>query len=102
MTPERFIGASCTLGTTELRERLSAWRDLRDRALSIEAIAGGARLAFAPDEPLAALARLVALESECCAFYSFSLEVEGPMRRLEISAGAGGEPAVAALLGLEA
>ncbi len=43
---------------------------------------------------------LVVSESECCAFYTFTVSVEGPERRLEINAGPGGGPAVQALLGL--
>lgn len=98
---ERLIGAACTLGTNEMRERLRAWRDVRDRALSIEPIRGGARLALGPDQPMGAIAELMSLESECCPFYTFILLVDGPMRQLEITAGAIGEPAVVALLGLD-
>jgi hypothetical protein len=98
---ERLIGAACTLGTNEMRERLRAWRDVRDGALSIAPIPGGASVAFGPDQPMSAIAELMTLESECCPFYTFTLQVDGPMRQLEISAGAGGEPAVTALLGLD-
>jgi DNA-binding transcriptional MerR regulator len=98
---ERLIGAACTLDATQLRERLREWRELRDRATSVEPITGGARVSFSADEPIGAVADLVALESECCAFYTFTLRVDGPTRQLEINAGAGGEPAVRALLGLE-
>jgi len=101
LATERLIGAACALGGGQLRERLRAWRELRDRATSVEPITGGARLAFSADEPIGAVADLAALESECCAFYVFTLQVDGPTRQLEINAGAGGEPAVRALLGLE-
>jgi MerR family copper efflux transcriptional regulator len=96
----RLIGAACTLGTEELRQRVDEWRALRDRATAIDEIEGGARLTFNPDEPMEAVANLVSLESECCSFYTFTLQIDGPARRLEISAGTGGEPAVRALLGL--
>nr|MBA3739752.1 MerR family transcriptional regulator [Chloroflexota bacterium] len=35
---ERLIGAACTLDATQLRERLREWRELRDRATSVEPI----------------------------------------------------------------
>jgi hypothetical protein len=101
MADERLIGACCSLGPEEQRERLRAWRDLRDRATSVERIPGGARLAFEREQPMGPIAELISAESECCAFYTFSLKVAGPDRQLEISAGTGGEPAVTALLGLE-
>ncbi len=98
---ERMIGASCTLGMAELKQRLGDWRALRDRATRVERISGGTRLSFAADEPIEPIARLAALESECCAFYTFTLRVDGPARQLEITAGIGGDPAVAVLLGIE-
>lgn len=98
---ERLIGAACTFGTNEMRERLRAWRDVRDGALSIEPIRGGAKLALGPDQPIGAIAELMSLESECCPFYTFTLQVDGPMRQLEITAGAISELAVMALLGLD-
>ena len=101
MASERLIGAACTLGTDEMNGRLRAWREVRDRALSIEPIRGGARLALAHDQPMSSIAELMTLESECCPFYTFALQVDGPNRQLEITAGAGGEPAVTALLGLD-
>jgi hypothetical protein len=97
---DRLIGAACTLGP-ELRQRLDDWRALRHRATAIDEIGGGVRLTFGPEEAMDAVARLVSLESECCAFYTFTLRVNGPTRQLEIDAGPGGEPAVRALLGLD-
>ena len=98
---ERLIGASCTLNAPQLRARLGAWRGLRDRAMAVESVPGGVRLVLSTDEPMSDVVDLVVSESECCAFYTFTVSVEGPERRLEVSAGPGGEPAVHALLGLE-
>ena len=95
------IGASCTLEADERAERLAAWRAVRARALSIEQSEGGLRLVFAPTEPLEQLATLVAQESDCCAFYRFTLRVDGPARVLEINAGTGNAAAARALLGLD-
>lgn len=102
MAPERLIGAACTLNSDEMRERLAEWRSLRDRATSVEDLPGGARLTLAVGEPMGPIADLVARESECCAFYTFDLRIDGPVRQLDVSAGPGGDPAVRALLGLEA
>lgn len=101
LVPERLIGAACTLNSDEMRERLAEWRGLRDRATSIEELPGGARLTFDPAEPAGPIADLVSRESECCAFYTFTLRIDGPTRQLDISAGAGGEPAVRALIGID-
>ena len=58
-------------------------------------------LVLSADEPLEAVAGLVARESECCGFYRFSLHVAGGTRELEIDAGPGGTEAVEALLSIE-
>lgn len=101
LAPERLIGAACTLNSVEMRERLAEWRGLRDRATSIEALPNGARLTFDSAEPVGPIADLVSRESECCAFYTFIVRIDGPVRQLDISAGAGGEPAVRALIGVD-
>ena len=100
LPPERLIGAACTLSSGEVRERLAEWRRLRDRAASVEERPDGARLTFA-NEPVAPIGDLIERESECCSFYTFDLRIDGAVRQLDIRAGAGGEPAVRALLGLE-
>lgn len=101
MASERLIGAACTLDSETLRERLAEWRGLRDRSPAIEPLPGGARLVLDGAESVAGVADLVARESECCPFYSFTLRVDGPSRHLDITAGHGGEPAVLALIGAE-
>ncbi len=101
LAPDRLIGAACSLTGDEMRQRLADWRRLRDRATTVTPIPGGARLSFAPDEPMSAVADLASRESECCAFYTFTLRIDGPARALDISAGAGAGAAVHALLGLE-
>ncbi len=100
MAGNRLIGASCSLSAADMRERLAEWRTLRDRATAADRIPGGMRLAFDAAVPIGPIADLVSRESECCAFYSFAIAVDGPMRELRISAGPGNEAAVQALLGL--
>ena len=98
---ESLIGAACTLDAAGLRERLAAWRELRTRAVAVDDVPGGIRLGLPSDEPMEEVMRLVAAESECCAFYRFAITVIGADRSLEIGAGSDGAPAVRALLGLE-
>jgi hypothetical protein len=97
---ERLIGAACTLGADEMPARLRRWAGLRDRAREVRQVPGGRVLLLADDEPIGPVADLAALESECCAFYTFSLRLDGPTRELHITAGPGNEPAVEVLLGL--
>ncbi len=97
---DRLIGAACTLSEEDLRQRMAEWRSLRERAMWVEHLDGGVGLTLAADEPIVGVADLVRRESDCCPFYTFDLRVEGPGRRLEVTTGGGGEPAVRALLGL--
>ena len=100
MAPEdRLMGACCTLDAAEMPARLKEWSDLRDRSLAIKPIQGGVSIELATSEPMSQVADLIARESECCAFYTFLLRVDGPARELEISAGDGREVAVQVLLG---
>ena len=80
--------------------RLREWAALRDRSTGVRAITGGVAISLASTEPIGEVADLAARESECCAFYTFRLRIEGPTRELEITAGAGREIAVSALLGI--
>ncbi len=96
---EGLIGASCTLGAADLRDRVAAWSSLRERAASVRPIDGGVALTLPADVSTADVAELVARESVCCPFYAFTLRVNGPQRELQISAGVGYEEAVEALLG---
>ena len=100
MAPGLMVGAACSLDAHDLRERLAAWRGLRESALAIEVADDAIRLTFAVDQPVAEVAHLVALESECCPFYRFTIQVDGANRVLEVDARPDGMPAVRALLGL--
>ena len=97
---DRLIGAACTLDAAEMPARLREWAALRDRSTGIRPIPGGAIITLGDSEPIDGVADLMARESECCAFYTFALRIEGRTRELEISAGAGRDVAVRALLGI--
>jgi hypothetical protein len=100
MAADPLVGAACSLGAEDLRERLAAWRILRDDAMAIETDDDAIRMRFAIDRPMTEVARLVALETACCPFYRFTIRVDGGNRLLEVDAGPGRLPAVRALLGL--
>jgi hypothetical protein len=98
--PDLLIGAGCTLGADEMKVRRREWAELRDRSPGIRDVAGGVAIGLAADEPLDRVADLAARESECCAFYTFVLRIEGTQRELEVTAGEGREIAARVLLGL--
>ena len=100
MAADPLVGAACNLSAADLRERLAAWRALRDEALAVDADDDAIRLRFGADQPMTEVARLVGLESVCCPFYRFTIRFEGGSRSLEMDAGPGRLPAVRALLGL--
>jgi hypothetical protein len=97
---DRLLGAACTLDAAEMPARLREWAALHDRSTGIRPITGGVVIRLSDSEPIDRVADLAARESECCAFYTFVLRVEGPARELEITAGAGREIAVRTLLGI--
>lgn len=97
---DRLLGAGCTLSAAEMPARLKEWAELRDRSMGITPIEGGVSLALSASEPMSTVADLIARESECCAFYTFVLRIDGPARELRVSAGTGREIAVQALLGI--
>jgi hypothetical protein len=97
--PNGLIGACCSLGAGDVRDRLREWRALRDRS-AVDSLSEGVRLRLADDERIETVAHLAASESECCPFYRFTILIDGTGRSLAIEAGPGGAPAVRALLGL--
>jgi hypothetical protein len=97
---DRLLGAACTLDAAEMPARLREWAALRDRSTGIRQTPGGVVMSLSDSEPVDQVADLAARESECCAFYTFVLRVEGRTRELEVSAGAGREIAVQTLLGI--
>jgi hypothetical protein len=97
---DRLLGAACTLDAAEMPARLREWTALRDRSTGIRPIPGGVVLGLDESEPIDQVADLAARESECCAFYTFLLRIDGRTHELEITAGAGREIAVQTLLSI--
>ena len=89
----RELTIACTLGEQDHARVSAAWTELfRGSLLVREEVPGGIRLAFAPGAE-AALAQLIEVERECCAWAGF--ELEGPV--VTITAPGPGEDAVRAM-----
>ena len=97
------VPIACSLEAGEMPERLDGWRSVLGRVAGRTATDdGGLRLTFDPDVDLAAVARLVAAEQGCCAFFAFALTVDQRGVALEVRAPDDAEPVVAALFGTAA
>jgi DNA-binding transcriptional MerR regulator len=74
------VPVACTLSGDEQTDRAAQWRQLLQEAVSREEIADGLRLTFPPGPDLAGrVAALAAAEQDCCAFFTFSLELAGAL-----------------------
>lgn len=90
---------ACTLAAGDLPGRLDDWRALLAEARERAGTADGARIRFDRSVDVAALARLVAAEQECCAFYTFAIVVAPDAVTLDVHAPAGAEAMVESLFG---
>jgi DNA-binding transcriptional MerR regulator len=90
----------CTLEPGAVPDRLTEWQAILDRARSRTTSTDGAlRVEFDDDIALDDLARLVAAEQHCCAFFSFALTVDHRGIALEVRAPDGATDIVASLFG---
>lgn len=100
LTAEAELPVACTLGADDLAGRLDEWRAMSAAATGRARTAdGGLRIAFGRSVDVAALARLVAAEQECCAFYSFAIVVDRDGTALVVHAPDGAEQMLDALFG---
>ena len=89
---------ACTLEPTAMPDRLDEWRAVLDRATTRSRAADGAlRVQFGADVDLAGLARLVAAERSCCAFFAFTITVDDRGVALEVRAPAEADDIVESL-----
>lgn len=94
---------ACTLDAGAMPDRVAEWQALLDEATTRERTTDGAlRVTFASDTSLPELARLVAAEQTCCAFFSFRITVDQRGVGLEVRAPAGADEIVTALFGAAA
>jgi hypothetical protein len=91
---------ACALSAGELTQRLAEMADLGGDALIETELTGtSATLRFAAGRGIRQrLARIVAAESECCAFLTLAVREETDVLALSITAPAGAEPAVRELV----
>lgn len=92
------VPIACTLEPAQLPDRLGAWEDVLTHARH-RTDDGGLRVELGDDVPLAGLTALVAAEQRCCAFFSFSITVDGRGIGLEVRAPDGAQDVVSALFG---
>ena len=78
---------ACTLDVTEVPARRQAWDSLLDLSRGrSRTVDGGLRVELGDAVALEELARLVAAEQACCAFFSFTISVDGSGISLEVRA----------------
>lgn len=91
---------ACTLDAGSMPDRLSEWQAILDQAAGRSTEPDGAlRVEFDDDIALGELARLVAAEQHCCAFFAFAITVDGRGIALEVRAPGGATDIVASLFG---
>ncbi|MEU4360396.1 MerR family transcriptional regulator [Promicromonospora sp. NPDC023987] len=87
---------ACTLGAGDYAKRVADWHDLLRTADLVE-VTGGVRVTL-PTADLERTTSLAAAEQECCAFFSFRLDLHGPTFDLTITAPPEAAPLLADLL----
>ena len=81
------VPIACTLEAAAVPGRLADWRAVLDRGRSRTTTAdGGIRVELGDDVDVAELIGLVQAEQSCCAFFSFTVTVDGRGLGLEVRA----------------
>lgn len=81
------LPVACALSGTAVSDRVQEWRDAVSDAVAREPMVNGVRLRFDASPAAAAkLARLAALEQDCCSFFAFTLSLAAGQITLEITA----------------
>ena len=74
---------TCTLDPASLVERLVAWREVRELALTRRSEPGRVEATY-PLSVLPQLERLIAAEAECCSFLKFELRASDDIVELMV------------------
>ena len=94
------VPIACTLEPSTMPQRLAEWTAVLGHAQTRVATAdGGLRIELDDGVDLADLARLIAAEQHCCAFFSFALTVDQRGQALEVRAPESAGDIVAELFG---
>ena len=96
------IPIACTLTADDIGPRAEEWRAfMAGRVEATERSGLAVRLRLrADDETLAVAADLAAREKECCAFFSFAIEIEPEARWLRVEAPANAQTVLDGLVAL--
>ncbi len=89
----------CTLGGSDMSQRIGEWQDLLTHVTAREPLDGGVRLVLVSDAPLAEVVRLAAAEHDCCTFFSFAVTIDHRGAALEITAPPEGAEVLTAAFG---
>jgi DNA-binding transcriptional MerR regulator len=91
---------ACSLDPGAMPDRLAQWQAILDQARSRTTADDGAlRVLFGDEVAVDELARLVAAEQRCCAFFAFAITVDARGVALEVRAPDGAIDVVASLFG---
>ncbi|MEY2432795.1 MAG: hypothetical protein QOC92_2520 [Acidimicrobiaceae bacterium] len=91
---------ACTLEPAAMPDRMADWRSVLDHARSRSTAPDGSlRVELDDAIDVGALARVVAAEQQCCAFFTFAITVDDRGIGLQVGAPAGAEEIVASLFG---
>ncbi len=97
--PGAALPVACTLAPAGLAEQARRWERLIARAMTgCTETAGGLRLSFRPGPAVEdELRRLVAVETECCAWAAWAVESDGEATVLDVRSSG---PGISALQGM--
>jgi MerR family transcriptional regulator, copper efflux regulator len=99
-TKPEEVPIACTLAPGDLPARLDAWDQVLAGAIGRLALpSGGLRIEFADTIDVESLARLVAAEQDCCAFFEFAITVDRRGIALEVDASAEARDLVTGMFG---
>ena len=91
---------ACSLEVGDASAQVDEWQRVLSRTVEREAIDGGIRLRFPPDDDVASeVARLAAAERACCQFFDFTVRLTAEATWLEARAPQDAQPVIAALFG---
>ncbi|HVC71481.1 MAG TPA: MerR family transcriptional regulator [Acidimicrobiales bacterium] len=91
---------ACSLGSSEIPDRLADWQNVLNRARTRSATADGAlRWEFDSTGVVDQLARLTVAEQKCCPFFSFTITVDARGIALDVRAPAEAAGTVRSLFG---
>ena len=96
---ESEVPIACTLQPAAMPERLGDWAVVLEGAHSRVVLPDGAVRVELPGVDIAALARLAAVEQQCCAFFSFTITIDARGTALEVRAPEDARAIVAELFG---